>query len=300
MAFSSPTHAVAGCSDLAATANFLRAFGFEIHAQGVLPAGAADALYGAQGAAAEWLLAVPGVSRGLLRLVASGRPARAAGTFDPRPFAIDLFSRDIERSLEIGRAAGGHCSPVADHKFGPMTVREAEIHGPDGLVVTLLQLPKRRPSALDTREDLLHSEVHSFVYSVRDTDQVAPFWQEQLGLSKVTDARFGGTTLSIALGLPERELAARFLVFTDERDQPVRVQFLEFLNEGGTPLPSFPLHPGLHALAFEVLDLESAMRALDAARFGQPVAVEGGVLGRARAVTASAPGDLRFELWQRA
>jgi hypothetical protein len=299
MKLESPTHAVIGCSDLGATAGFLTPFGFAVEARGSLPAAAARSLYGADGAAAEWRLAVPGVPRGYLRLVETRLAARPATTFDPRPFAIDLFTRDVQRSLAVARSGGARCSPIAEHKFGPIVVREAQAHGPDGLVVTLLELAKRRPSVLDAREDLLHSEVHSFVYSVRDSDAAAPFWQERIGLAKVTDAKFGGTSLSVSLGLPEREIAARFLVFTDEGDHPVRVQFLEFLGEGGTPLPSFPLHPGLHALAFEVGSLAEAMRALDGASFGEPVAAGGGVLGAARAVTASAPGDLRFELWER-
>jgi catechol 2,3-dioxygenase-like lactoylglutathione lyase family enzyme len=242
---------------------------------------------------------VPGVAHGFLRLVETREAARALTAFDPRAFAIDLFTRDIERSLEVARDAGGHCSKIADHEFGPIVVREAEVHGPDGLVITLLHLHGRRPSVLDRREDLLHSEVHSFVYSVHDIDRIAPFWQETLGLRKVTDARFGGTSLSIAMGLEEREISARFVVFTDAADQPVRVQLIEFLAEGGHPAPSFPLHPGLHAVAFEVDDLPAAMSALSPARFGASTIADG-VLGPARAVTGCAPGDLRFELWERA
>lgn len=297
--FGTPSHAVIGASDLAATAAFLRPFGFEVEARGVLPAAAAAALYGAEGPASEWRVGVPGAARGWLRLVEARRPPRPADTFDPRPFAIDLFTRDVEKSLEVGRDAGGRCSRVADHRFGPVTVREAEVRGPDGLVVTLLQLEKRRPSILDESPERLHSEVHSFVYSVRGSDALAPFWQEQLGLAKVTDAMFGGTTLSVALGLPEREIKARFLVFTDTGDRPIRVQFLEFLGEGGRPLASYPLYPGLYGLAFEVASLEDAIAGLPSAGFSAVAAVDAGILGPARAVSAAAPGDLRFELWQR-
>jgi catechol 2,3-dioxygenase-like lactoylglutathione lyase family enzyme len=177
-------------------------------------------------------------------------------------------------------------------------VREAEVHGPDHLILTLLQVDKRRPSLLDAEPDRLHSEVHSFVYSVREADRCIAFWQA-CGLKKVTDAPFGGTTLAIALGLPPREIRSRFVVFVDEADKPVRVQLLEFLGEGGELIPDWPLAGGLHAVAFEVEELEAACAALPTARFGDVVEYESAILGRARAVTGVGPGDQRFQIWQR-
>jgi catechol 2,3-dioxygenase-like lactoylglutathione lyase family enzyme len=299
IALESPTHAVVGVSDPNATARFLEPFGFEVVARGELATATAERLYGLAGPCVEWRLAAPGAERGGVRLVQAPGPARTSGVFDHRAFAIDLFTRDIERSLAVGREAGARCSRIADHRFGPMLVREAEVHGPDGLVVTLLQSGPRRPSRLDAQPDALHSEVHSFVWSVADADEVARFWQERAGFKRVTDFSFGGTTLSIALGLDEREIRARFLVLIDAADHPIRMQLLQFLDEAASPVAGFPLAPGLHGVAFEVADLDAARAGLVAARFGEVAEVAGGTLGAARAIAGEAPGGLRFELWQR-
>jgi catechol 2,3-dioxygenase-like lactoylglutathione lyase family enzyme len=296
---SNPSHVVVGCRDLGASARFLSVFGFEVTARGTLAAEAASALYGLDGAAEEWRLAVPGAATGWLRLVAAARTARAVSPFDLRAFAIDLFTRDVAQSIRLATEAGFECSKVAEHRYGPVLVREAKVHGHDHLILRLLQVGGQRPSRLDTQPERLHSEVHSFVYSVYDADRCAAFWQEACGLERVTDTRFGGTALSITLGLAEREIAARLVVFTDAADRPVRVRLLEFLGERGKLVDDWPLAGGLHAAGFEVADLAAAMRSLAGARFGEPMACESAVFGPARAVTGVAPGAQRFELWQR-
>jgi hypothetical protein len=299
MPLHNPVHAIVGCSSLEAMAGFLSRFGFDVDGQGELSAEAARALYGLEDATPEWRLATPGASTGWLRLVKTPHAARAVTTFDRRAFAIDLFTRDIERSLVIAGEAGAEHSKVAEHKFGPMIIKEAEVHGPDGFIITLLQLDARRPSVLDQDPERLHSEVHSFVWNVEDSEKIAAFWQEQAGLKKVTDANFGGTTLSVALGIEEREVKARFMVLTDEADKPVRVQLIEFLGEEGKQVPGFPLAAGLFGLAFEVASLDEAKAALAGVSFGEPITVDSGVCAKSKAVACVAPGHLRFELWQK-
>jgi catechol 2,3-dioxygenase-like lactoylglutathione lyase family enzyme len=296
---SNPSHAVVGCRDLAATARFLSAFGFEATARGTLAADVTRALYGLDDSAEEWRLAVPGAATGWLRLVAAGRAGRPASVFDARAFAIDLFTRDVAASVRLAEEAGFAHSKVVEHRLGPAVVREARIQGPDRVILTLLQVSSRQPSLLDAQPDRLHSEVQGFVYSVYDADRCAAFWQETCGLRRATDLRLGGTALSVTLGLAEREIPARSVVFTDAADQPVRVQLLEFLDEGGRLVDDWPLASGLFAVGFEVTDLEAEMRALPAARFGAPVSCVSAALGASRAVTGVAPGAQRFELWQR-
>jgi catechol 2,3-dioxygenase-like lactoylglutathione lyase family enzyme len=294
-----PSRAVIGSSDLEASARFLAVFDLEVEARGEMPPAASEALYGLPGGAGEWILSAPGAATGGVRLVRTPHPARPAGTFDTRAFALDFYTRDITRSLARAREAGYAAGDVAEHRFGPAIVREAEVHGPDGITVTLLGLDTRRPSRLDREPERLHSEVHSFVWSVTDTDRVAAFWEREAGLRRVTDARFGGTTLSRALGLPEREIAARFLVLTDADDHPIRVQLIEFLvDETIRAIASLPLAAGPFGLAFDVPSLEGAVESLPGARFGAPVAVGSGPGAKGRAVAGAAPGELRFELWE--
>jgi hypothetical protein len=296
---SNPSHAVVGCCNLAATARFLSVFGFDVTSRGTLAAGAARSLYGLEDAAEEWRVAAPGAETGWLRLIATGRASRPASVFDPRAFAIDVFTRDLAASLRLAAEAGFPHSKAVEQRLGPVVVREARVQGPDRLILTLHQLDGRRPSLLDEKPARLHSEVHSFVYSVYDTDRCATFWQEACGLERVTDVRVGGTGFALTLGLVERVIAARLVLFTDAGDRPVRVQLLEFLGEGGKLVDDWPLAGGVHGVGFEVADLDAAMRELASVRFGEPVKCESAGLGPARAVTGVAPGAQRFELWER-
>jgi len=294
----SPSHAVIGCSDLGRMSSFLALFGFATTARATLPAAAARALYGLAGAAEEELLGVAGAERGGLRLVATPHPPHACAPLDSRPFAVDLYSTDIERSAAIAADAGHPPGPIVTFQFGPMTIREAEIHGPDHVIVTLLELATRRPSVLDADPQRLHSEVHSIVWSVREMDRWLPFWLEQAGLVKTTDATFDSAELGVLLGVGERTIRSRLAVMADAASRPARLEMIEFLGEDAAEHPDWPLHAGLHAPAFHVDDLEAAVAALSGASFGEVVVVDSDVHRGARAVTAVAPGDLRFELWE--
>ena len=137
--FPSPIDVVVGASDMEAVAEFLILFGFEKGPTGPLPADAAAALYGIDGPVVELVMAVPGAPRGRVRLVSTPNPARSYASFDARPFAIDLFTTDMDRSVALANGGGYHASPITDHNFGPVTIREVEITGPDKLVVTLLE-----------------------------------------------------------------------------------------------------------------------------------------------------------------
>ena len=303
----SPSHAVVGCSDLGRTEEFLALFGLERTAAAELPAAAAGALYGLEAAAREVLLATPGAELGWLRLVATPHPERRVAPLDSRPFAIDFYTTDIERSVAAASQAGAHTSPIVTHQFGPLSIREVEVRGPDHLIVTLLGLDVRRPSLLDREPDRLHSELHSFVWSVEDIDRLLPFWSGQAGLETTTDATFESAELGVLLGVEgpgrARPVKARLVVLADTEAQPARLEMIEFLaarrpGEEAAGYLTLPLAAGLHAPAFTVPDLEAAMAPLAGARFGDVVEVDSAVHPGGRGVTAVAPGDLRFELWQ--
>jgi hypothetical protein len=297
---SSPTHAVIGASDPAATIRFLELFGFVVAGRATLPAAAATALYGLDGDAAEVELAVPGATLGWLRLVETPHPPHPVATLDNRPFAIDLFSTDLERSVGLAEEAGFAAGPIARHEFGPLVIREVEIVGPDHLILTLLESPARRPTILDRDPERLHSELHALVWSVDRMDDKLGFWQRDAGLETITDAVFEGEEMGKALGLPGRSIRARLVVMCDAESNPSRLELIEFLGEPAADHPNWPLAAGLHAPAFQVDDLEDALEALSAAVWGEIVELDSPLHRRSRAVTAEAPGRLRFELWQEA
>jgi catechol 2,3-dioxygenase-like lactoylglutathione lyase family enzyme len=294
----SPDHAVIGVSDPDRSVDFLRLLGFAEVASGELDGEAAAGLYGLEESAHETVLQVPGARRGYLRLVTTPNPPRQALPLDSRAFAIDLFSSDIEESLRVAEEAGLHASPIVTHQFGPISIREVEVRGPDGIVVTLLESEARRPTILDREPDRLHSEVHAWVWSVKGIDRLLPFWLERAGQEKLTDAVLETPDLGALLGVPDREIKARLVVLGDADAHPIRLEMIEFLGEPAVDQPSFPLAAGLHAPAFRVEDLDGACRKLEGAQFGPIVALDTAVHKEARAVSAVAPGDLRFELWE--
>lgn len=294
----SPRDIVVGASDLERAADFLALFGFAEHAGGTLPAAAAKALYGLDGTAEELVMAVPGAHRGRVRCVATPTPARRFAPFDARPFALDLFATDIEASIALATGAGWHSSPITDHRFGPVLIREVEITGPDGVIVTLLQPSAgRRSSILDREPDRLHSEVHAFVWSAAGLDELLPYWKER-GLELTTDAVLNTPGLGALVGVPDEEVAMRLTVLADPEGRPVRVEYVEFVGKPSASHPSLPLAAGLHAPAFEVADLDAVLQKLAPAEVGEIVELDTPLHPRTRAAVATTPGGQCFEVWE--
>jgi hypothetical protein len=296
----SPIDVVVGASDMEAAAEFLILFGFEKGPASVLPPDAARALYGIEGSADELVMVAPGAPRGRVRLVTTPNPARSFAPFDARPFAIDLFTADMDKSVELAVGAGYHSSPITDHHFGPVTIREVEITGPDKLIVTLLEPSAgRRPCILDDDPDRLHSEVHAFVWSDTDLDQHIGYWTDR-GLQSLMDAVLETPGLGALVGAPDEDVKLRLTVFADKPGaRPIRVEFVEFMGKPSTPQPTLPLAAGLHAPAFEFEDLDAVMGALAPAEIGEIVTVDTAVHPKMRAATAVTPGGHRFEVWER-
>lgn len=294
----SPQDVVVGSSDLDATAAFLAVFGFESIGAGTLPSEAARALYRLEGATEERLLAAPGTDLGRVRCVATPNPPRRHAPFDARPFAIDLFCTDIEESVRLATAAGHHASPITDHRFGPVLIREVEITGPDAVVVTLLQPSAgRRSSILDHEPERLHSEVHAFVWSSTGLDDRLEYWKQR-GLALLTDAVLDTPGMGALVGVPDEDVRMRLTVLADDEGRPIRLEYVDFLGKPGSAGPSLPLAAGLHAPAFTVASLDEAVAALAPAEVGEIIAVDTALHPSARATSAVTPGGERFELWQ--
>ncbi len=290
---SSPSHVVIGSADLARTERFLCQFGFEAEPEETLPAPAAAALYGLESATPMRTLRAPGSNRGWILLVATPHAARPGGPYDARPVAIDLYTRDIHRSLEIAHHAGAEIGELVEYDLGPLEIKEVEVVGPDHLVVVFLQVSKARPSVLDRDPDRLHSEVHSVVLAVRSADAALPFWKEAAKLQTLIDSKIEGPIISRLMGLPRENVPVRFILLCDEASNPARLELLEFFEDPGGELSTWPLAAGLHTPAFTVGDLDRAMTALAAADYGEVAHT-----GSGRAVSGVAAGGVRFELWE--
>jgi len=291
----SPHEIVLGTSAADPLIEQFKRFGFDLAERNELTAEAAAALYGLESESSECVLTAGGQARGRVRLVETPHGPTTGSDYDARPIAIDLYTRDIDRSLAIAREIGIECRDLVEYNVGALEVREAESIWHDGLVVVFLEVSTRRPSLLDSDTDRMHSEVHSVVWSVPSIENALGFWRDEAQLPVLIDSEIRGPIISQLLGLSKPEVPVRFTLFCDDETRPTRVELLEFLEEEGEPRATWPLRQGQHIAVFEVTDIDAAIAAMPSASFGQPTSI-GEV---ARAVAAETPGGPRIELRSR-
>lgn len=294
----SPSHAIIGSSDPGRLAAFLANFGLETLSRGRLPAESAAVLYGIEKDLDELLVGVPGAPNGYLRILSTPQPAPAFGPFDQRGLALDFYTIDLDVSRKIAEEAGARCHETVGYEAGPVTVREFEAVGPDGVLVVFIEANHRRSSVLDQWPDRVHSELHSVVWIVEDADEPLAFWTGQAGLVTLIDVPFGGKVVSKLMNLPKEDTPVRFIALSDESGAPARLEMLQFTSETSPYAAPEVLSPGFHAIGFHVPDLDAACARLTACEFGPQVRFNGERHSRARAVAGVAPGGIRIELWQ--
>ncbi len=299
MQLGSPDHVVVGATDLEGMEAFLGRFEFHSHPLPDLEPRAAQALYGLEGPCRQRRLVPEPAEQGWIRLVETPHAHRQGGAYDARPLAVDLYTRSIEKSLAIAAGARAHfpeihCGELVEYEVGPLAIREAEVIGPDGLVVVFLEVSQRRSSLLDRVPERLHSEVHSVVLAVDSAGEALPFWQGPAGLDTLIDAPIEGAMISRLMNLPRPNVPVRFVLLADDACNPTRFELLEFSEDAGETRPTWPLAAGLHAPGFSVSNLDTALQTLGEAEAGALAQLGTG----ARGVSLVAPGQVRFELWQ--
>jgi hypothetical protein len=290
----SPGHAVVGATDVAANVAFLAAFGFDVVDETSLSADASGALYGLDAATHQVLMQADGRRSGAIRLVATTHPAPSRAPFDRGPLVLDLYTTAIEASRDVAAGAGADIGHLGTIELGPLVMRQVMVTGPDDLRVVLVEANHRRPSLLDDHPERPHSELHSVLWAVDTIDEAAPFWTDEGGLIQAHVFPVGLPVVSRIMGLPREDHELRMNLLVDDDQRAARVELFEFSSDPGGHRPTWPLRGGLHALGFDVDDLDAAMRALPSAAFGAVTTT-----GVGRAVTAVAPAGVRFELWER-
>lgn len=282
---------VVGASDVARTVAYLTVFGFAPGEAWTVPASAAEALYGIAGGTREHRLTVPGSDRGAIHVVATPHPAAAPGLYDAGGHAIDLYTRDIERSVVLAREAGADVGPIGTYHAGERAIREAKALGPDGLPLVFIELAGRRPSILDRNPERLHSEVHSIVWVVGALDDALSFW-EQAGLRVLADLTLQDPAITSFMRLPDPDVTLRLALLCDAEARPARLELLQFATPTGPPMVApGPLRAGGLRPAFVVDDLARAVATLAGARFGPMVEAHGRM-----AAAGVAPGEVAFLL----
>lgn len=292
--FSSPTGAVVGATNVAAMVRFFEVFGFTPSAESDLPARAARALYGVERTLEDILLTMAGSDRGTVRVVGPVKGALPADEYDTGAYAIDLYTRDLDASLDVVHAAGYDHGPVGHVELGPIVMDEAHVHGPDGLRLVLTESERPWTSRLDSDPSALHSEGNSLIWAVDSIAAALEFWRGLLGVTVPFDIPVAHPELTRCMGLSESEVPLRIAMVCDEALAPMRMELLEFVGKRGRPRPAWPLYAGLHGPAFEVDDLTSARTVLSSAGADVGDVVE---VGARRGCSAMAPGGVRFEVW---
>ncbi len=291
-----PTHVVIGAGDVETTSAFLAAFGFTTTGRSALPAEAALGLYGICGITEEVLLEMPGAASGWLRVVRTPEKRVVPTPPDDRPLWPRLFTNTVDTSVEAVRAAGWTVfDPIDCRMLDLGNVRQALAVGPEFLRVGLVESARRGPSILDTGLGALHSEIASVSWAVGGyLGAAASFWRNA-GLTAVAEGDMDGNAL------PEPFLASRTVRVVELADEDCRPPVLELVDLGSrahVKLPTWPLRPGLHAVAFSTDDLQGAMAGLPDVAWGTVVQLETPLHPATRATTGITPGGVRLELWE--
>lgn len=284
-----------GATNVAAMVRFFEVFGFGPTDEHALSARDVKALYGVERELEGVLLTMSGSDRGTVRIVGPVKGAPAAGEYDTGAYALDLYTRDVDASLGLVRAAGYDHGPVGHVELGPMVMEQVTVHGPDGLRLVLIETERRRPSLLDTESSALHSEGHSLIWAVDSIDAAIGFWRSLPGLTAPFDIPVVHPEVNRFMELSDSDVALRMAMVCDEDVSPMRMELLEFVGKPGRPREAWPLFAGLHGPTFQVEDLDAARAVLASAGASVGDVVSTG--GR-RGCSALAPGGIRFEVWQ--
>lgn len=292
--FSSPSGAVVGATNVAAMVRVFEVFGFAPVEESALGARDVKALYGVERELASVLLRMKDADGGTIRVVGPVAGAPTAGEHDTGAYAFDLYTRDVDASLGLVRAAGYDYGPVGHVELGPLIMEQVTVHGPDGLRLVLIETERRRPSLLDTDSSALHSEGHSLIWAVASVDDAIGFWRGLPGLTIPFDIPVVHPEVNRFMELSGPDVPLRMAMVCDEGVAPMRMELLEFVGKPGRPRDSWPMYAGLHGPTFQVEDLDAA-RAVLASR-GASVGDVVSTGGR-RGCSALAPGGVRFEVW---
>jgi catechol 2,3-dioxygenase-like lactoylglutathione lyase family enzyme len=296
----SPTHTVIGAVDLDASIEWWTGLGFGVATENTLDPDAADALFGLAGEVEQVELRVDEAPGGAIWLVQTPRLPAARGPFDAGPYAVELYTTDMEASLALSVDGGATLGGRLEYGVGSVSMERASVAGPDGSMVMFLASSDRQPSVLDIHPEWLHSEVHSILSAVRNVDTANRFWCEQLGMTLAEIEENLG--LDTVLQLP-RAVGARSTMLCDEFINPIRYEFIEF--NGITPddrvgtVSTWPLPAARPLGCFSVADVAASAAHLfrAGATFGDIVDLgDGCAIGGSKATWGLDPNGIRFIL----
>jgi catechol 2,3-dioxygenase-like lactoylglutathione lyase family enzyme len=235
-------HVTLGVTDLdAAVAFWAGNFGLTTRARREGPDAGLGALWEIPGDAIrrQALLQTPGATAGALHLVEFVAPDPAvregARVYDRLPKNIDLYTRDLDTRLAELEAAGHRFrAPPAAMTAGRHVFREAQMPGPDGVNVVVIEAigPGYDDVPLSPRG---FAGAGPLVTIVPDVRAEGRFYQDLLGLAMTLDLQLGGPAIERAVGLPAG--ASLDLQVFGDPDQPLgRIEAIEYGQVAGDDL----------------------------------------------------------------
>lgn len=257
------------------------------------------------------LLANRGEDRGYLRLVAlrgveqehiriDDRPWDTGGIFD---FNMRVADMEATRAALHARGWSGESPPVR-FTFGPFTVVEWIVRGPDGARIAMIQ---RVAPELEGWPNLTAlSRVFNSTTTVEDIEEGRAFLEDVLGMQLYLESRRpSGAPGPNVLGLPHNVttmIARDVLIMHPEGVNEGSVELLQFVGGPGADLSGRTARHnlGVSTLRFPVADIDEAvarLRAHDVELSGDPVALDLVPYSRVRMIGLRGPGGVWYELY---
>ena len=292
-----PTEVVIATSDLAAALRHLAVVDLREQSRLEVPPTAARVLYGIDATVTEVVVAPdgdPGITRGVVRLVTDAAAATVPHPHRVGPMAVDVYTADIDRTVERAAQAGIATGPVGTLRAGPLVMRQCEVVAPDGWRLVVVEASHRRSSLLDTDTGRLHSQVHSLLWTVDSLEGAsAPFLDN--GLEQVHVFPFDDPELARILAIDAEEAALRMNLLSDGDGDPIRLELVEFASPRSAVGDDADVRPGflsgVHGPLFDVTDVDEV-----AAGVGVVVSSPSVELGGQRRLVITTDAGIRLHL----
>ena len=246
----------------------------------------------------------PGADRGTLRLVEIGDAPETRSDADAWDtgglFDTNARVRDVAAVTASLEALGWRpITPPTRFVFGPFTVQEALVRGPDGVVLALIE---REAPPLEGWPHLrVASRLFNSTQTVRSLDRSLAFYRDALGFETYLEHEGpspppGTNVLGLDAETAQR-VTRRVRIVHPTAENDGSVELIEFVDHPARDLAGRALQPGrgLAALRFPCADLDALEERL--ASHGHAV-VGPAEIDHRRGLAVHAPDGARLEFFQ--
>lgn len=251
------------------------------------------------------LVRTAGTRSGMLHLVQFDNPdapvRSGAQVFDSLPKNLDVYVTDMPRRIAELTAAG---RTFRNENFSEVTApngitfREIHMPGHDFINIVLLEILGGDMVV----PDKLYAAVGPLIVIVDDADREKRFYEDVVGLEKLSDNLLEGPSIEKMIGLPPG--AALDVSIWGKADRPYgQVEVIEYRGVNGNNLYSRakPKSPGILHVSYEAPRLAPIRRLLDERRieFSEygPVPT---LYGTGAVISLHSPAGFRIEIHERA